>query len=173
MKGISEIEFIISVFVFITSVSFVTVIIINNIPIFHNNAISDSLKARSWQYSEILLFDEGYPSNWQTKQLSEIKRIGFSTGSKYLIDNSKLTKLGVLCTSPGGYNQVKTLLGLGVKNDIVIEASNLDDSPIIGGSKTLCSPDVITQLRPQFQTVRLAVLNIVGMPIIRIKITIL
>ena len=173
MKGVSEIEFIISVFVFITSVSFVTIIIINNIPLFHNKAFTDDLRAKSWQYSEILLFDEGYPKNWQTKQLTDVKRIGFSSGF-YIIDRTKLNQLNVFCSDPNiGYNKIKNLLGLDVANDIVIEASNLDDTPVIGTSKIICGPSVTTQLRPQFQIVRLGILNFDDKPVIRLKITIL
>jgi len=43
MKGIVEIEFIISVFVFITSVSFVTLVIVSNIPLLHNTASGENL----------------------------------------------------------------------------------------------------------------------------------
>ena len=173
MKGVSEIEFIISVFVFITSVSFVTIIIINNIPLFHNKAFTDNLKAKSWQYSEILLFDEGYPKNWQAVQLADIKRIGFSSGF-YIIDRTKLSQLNVLCSDPSiGYSKIKNLLGLDAVNDIVIEASNLDDTPVIGASKIICGPPVTTQLRPQSQITRLAVLNSGDMPVIRLKIIIL
>ena len=168
MKGITEIEFIISVFVFITTISFVTIIIINNIPFFHNTALGNNLKTKSWQYSEMLLFDEGYPNDWNAKQFSEIRRIGLSS-SRYFVDINKLSKLSVFCSDPNvGYKSVKNLLGIDFTNDIVIEASYLDDSPIVG-SKMICGPSVITQLRPQFQTIRLGILNSSDMPIIRIR----
>src|SRR3989344_4139578 len=129
MKGLEEIEFIISVFVFITSLSFATILIVNNIPTFHGAAASEGLKAKSWQYSEMLLLDEGSPQNWHS---ATAQRIGLSTGGRYMIDNAKVQKLATLCSSD--YNSAKSLIGLGAENDIIIEISYLDDSPI-GASK--------------------------------------
>ena len=101
MKGMAEIEFILSVFVFITTVSFVTSIVISNMPLFHSTSTSDTLKAKSWQYSEMLLLDEGDPANWQTLPFDEVNRIGLSTGKRYVIDQDKITKLAAFCLNPG------------------------------------------------------------------------
>lgn len=172
MKGIAEIEFIISVFVFITSISFVTVLLINNIPLFHNSAFTEGLKSKSWQFSEMLLFDQGYPKDWQTKQFNEVRRIGFSSGSRYFIDQNKLSGMNAFCLDPNtGYNGIKQLLGLDYRNDITIEASYLDDSPVLAAKK-VCGPAVQTESRPQFQITRLGILDANDMPIIRLKITI-
>ena len=78
VKGIAELEFIISVFVFITTISFVTFLIINNIPILHGLSASESLKSKSYQYSELLLFDEGVPMNREDESDTQnLKRIRF------------------------------------------------------------------------------------------------
>lgn len=172
MKGLEEIEFIISVFVFITSLSFATILIVNNIPLFHGTAASETLKSKSWQHSEMLLFDEGYPMDWETRPLSEIKRVGFSTGRRYFLDTDKLTRLNALCMSQG-YNTTKGLLGLDPRNDIIVEASYMDDSPVIGLSKTICKPSVVTQLRPQFQTVRIGLIDSPDRQMARIKVVII
>lgn len=172
-KGFTEIEFIISVFVFITSISFATAIIVHNVPLFHVTAASEQLKAKSWQHSEMLLLDEGSPVNWHTKPFSEVERIGFAA-NRYLIDRNKLDQLRLLCSDPGvGYNSVKSKLGLTAANEMIIEASNLDDSPVVGGTKTLCRPAVISGTRPQFHTIRFGVLNFGDMPVIRIKVAII
>lgn len=173
MKGISELEFIISVFVFITTISFVTIIIVNNIPLFHTATVSERLKARSWQHSEMLLLDEGYPADWQTKMFSEVERIGLSSG-RYFLDRNKLNQLSLLCSDPNtSYSAVKAKMGLTAANDIIIEASNLDDSPVVGASKTLCRPAVLTETRPQAHTIRFGVLNFGDKPVIRIRVAII
>ncbi|MFA4819996.1 MAG: hypothetical protein WC613_03505 [Candidatus Aenigmatarchaeota archaeon] len=169
MKGVVEIEFVISVFVFITTVSFVTGIVISNLPVFHSASTSETLKSKSWQYSEMLLFDEGAPLDWQLPD-KDIKRIGLSTGSRYFLDESKIIKLYDLCSV--GYAAVKDKLGVDTRNDIVIEVSYLDGSPV-ASSVTVCGPNVITQIRPSFQTVRLGVLNTADRPIVRIKVIII
>ncbi|HIG96845.1 MAG TPA: hypothetical protein HA230_00675 [Candidatus Aenigmarchaeota archaeon] len=166
MKGVVEIEFIISIFVFITTVSFVTSIVISNMPLFHGASMSDTLKAKSWQYSEMLLFDEGAPTDWQLPD-KDVKRIGLSNGKRYVLDKDKIDKLAALCSS--GYASVKDKLGLDFRNDIIIEVSYLDDSPVTGSSKTICGPSAVTQIRPRFQTVRLGILNDADKTIIHIK----
>ncbi len=163
MKGIAEVEFIISVFVFITTISFVTFLIINNIPLLHNAALTDRLKSRSYQYSELLLFDEGSPKNWHTEPENS-SRIGFSSGNMYFLDDKKIRALADICQD---YQNAREKLALD-SFDIVIEASHLDDTPITGDSKAICKPAVTTQLRPQFQTTRIGVLT--NMTIVKIKV---
>lgn len=171
MKGMAEIEFIISVFVFITTVSFVTSIVISNMPLFHGASMSDTLKAKSWQYSEMILLDEGAPTNWQTLSFNDVNRIGLSTSKRYVLDKDKIDKLAAFCSS--SYASVKDKLGLDIKNDIIIEASYIDESPVTGGSKTICGPGAISQIRPRFQTVRFGILNDADKTIIRIKVIII
>lgn len=174
MKGLAEIEFIISVFVFITTVSFVTSIVISNMPLFHGASASSTLKAKSWQHSEMLVFDSGSPTDWQIQQFSDVKRIGLSAGTRYLLDKSKIDELAAMCADPlVGYASVKDRLGLDTRNDIIIEVSYLDESPVTGSSKIICGPSTITQIRPRFQTVRLGVLNDADKTILRIKVIII
>ncbi len=156
MKGVTEVEFIISVFVFITTMSFVTLLIINSIPLFHTTALSDSLKARSYQYSELLLFDEGHPKDWNKDTAN---RIGLSSGKRYFVSKTKVDELGALCALPNGYNTLKNKLQLSNELDIIIEVSYLDDMPVSGSSTIICKPPVTTYLRPQFRTARLGVLS--------------
>ncbi len=168
MKGFQEIEFIISVFVFITTISFVTLVIINNVPLFYNIALTENIKAKSYQFSEILLFDEGYPKNWDTMQLSGINRIGLSTGQNYFLSPNKISKLSEFCSAPDDYETVKNRLGVAQERDIIIEASYIDGSPITG-SVQICAPPFITKIRQQFQTTRFGVLDNLEMPIVKIK----
>jgi hypothetical protein len=174
MKGVIEIEFIISVFVFITSISFVTIIIVGNIPTVHNAAISENIKSTAYQYSEMLLIDEGAPADWNTFPFSEAKRVGFSTGIRYLLDIGKITQLSDLCRDPDvGYNIAKNRLGVDFAHDIVIEVSALDGSPVAGGDVIICRPLSTSSLRQRFSVARLGVLNDASKSIVRLRVTIL
>ena len=157
MKGIIEVEFIISVFVFITSVSFVTLIIVSNIPLLHNTANGENLKAISYQYSEMFAFDEGYPVNWSDGNFADAQRLGFSTGRRYFVDINKITKFSAYCTDPlVRYSAIKSRLGL-TSMDIVVEVIRLNGTAVVG-SGPLCGPTVSSRLRQQFTTTRLGML---------------
>ena len=169
MKGVVEIEFIISVFVFVTSVSFVTLIIVSNVPLLHNTASGEVSKAMSYQYSEMFLFDEGYPSNWESGNFADAMRMGFSSGKRQALDINKITKFSAYCTQVG-YDAIKTRLGVDNYHDITIEAARLNGSAVVG-NVILCGPQVTTKLRQQFYTSRLGVLSTGA--IIKIKTTII
>lgn len=174
MKGVVEIEFIISIFVFITSISFVTFMIVGNIPIAHNNALGESTKSRSYQYADMLLLDEGYPRNWSlaNEPFVNNRRIGFSTGKRNVIDTDKLLKLSSMCSDiTVGYAVIKNRLGLDYVHDIVIEASRLDGSPVVGTTNVICASGLRTALRQQFQTNRLGVTT--AGDIVKIRVTII
>ena len=172
MKGFQEIEFVISVFVFITTVSFVTIIIINNIPLFYNIALTENLKSKSYQFSQMLLFDEGYPRNWDTMQLSDISRLGLSSGQKYFLDKNKIDSLSAFCSNPNNYEIVKSKIGIASERDFILESTYLDGSPV-GSTAQVCKPPVTTKIRQQFQITRFGVLNIADRPMISMKFTII
>ena len=166
MKGLAEVEFIIAVCVYITTIAFVTFFIIANIPLLHNTATTNLLKSKSYQYSELLLFDGGSPKNWHLNPQSA-DRVGFSSGRRYFLDSNKIAALSTLCLNYGSAVQKLALNEF----DIVIEASYLDDAPVVGSSATICKPGVTTQLRPQFQTTRFGVLS--DMSIVKIRVVII
>ena len=164
-KGFAEIEFIISIFVFITTISFVTFLIISNIPTLHGTSYTERLKVISYQYSELLVFDEGAPKDWQLDS-ANANRVGFSAGQRYFLNKNKIDALASLCSD---YQTARSKLALDQQYDITIEATYLDDSPVSSG--IVCRPSVTTQLRPQFQTTRLAVLQ--DLKIVKIKVSII
>ncbi|HLC76674.1 MAG TPA: hypothetical protein VJH04_00555 [archaeon] len=172
MKGFQEIEFVIAIFVFITTISFVTLIIINNIPLFYNIAQTESLKSKSYQHSQILLLDAGYPSNWNTLPLTSISRIGLSSGPEYFIDKNKINKLAEFCSTPNNYETVKIKLGIAAERDIIIESSYPDGTPV-GASLQICKPPITTQIRQQFQTTRFGVLDTPDREIVSIRFIII
>ncbi len=174
MKGVIEIEFIISVFIFITTMSFVTFLIVSSIPAFHNTAVGELVKSRSYQFAEIMFMDEGSPTNWQIQPFADVKRIGFSTGKRYVIDQSKLDQLAALCQpepAGAGYQSVKNRLGLDSNYDITIEASYLDGAPVTAEA-VVCGPLIVSQLRQQFHFTRLGILNTADQKMIRMIFTI-
>ncbi|MCX6818403.1 MAG: hypothetical protein NT129_00185 [Candidatus Aenigmarchaeota archaeon] len=116
MKGIVNIEFVLSVIVFITTITFVTMTIVNNIPFLHRESISEHVKSKAYQISDILLFDEGYPSNWNE---NTVARLGLSSGKSYELSTQKITDLNDSCAlNP---NRTKELFGeLGIYVDINI-----------------------------------------------------
>ena len=157
MKGVVEIEFIIAVFVFITTISFVTFLIVDSIPAYHTTASGESLKSKAYQFSEMLFMDEGYPRNWNTLPFAQTNRIGFSSGERYRFDETKIAYLYSVCQpAPGGagYLAVKNRLGLESAYDIIIEAYYIDNTPV-ADSAIVCGPDVLSQLRQQFQFTRI------------------
>ncbi len=169
MDGIAEVEFVISVFVFITTVTFTSALIVGNIPLFHDSSVFETIKSKSYQYSELLLFDEGYPKDWNW---GTVERIGLSSGKRYFVDESKMTELNTICNSPNGYNFTKSQLGLDYTREIKVEATYLDGSPVVGTSPIICEPNV-GGFRQQFHTVRYGVLDVIGTPVIKLTVTVM
>jgi hypothetical protein len=167
-----EIEFILSVLVFVVSISFVTLVIVGNIPLLHNTATGENAKAMSFQYSEMLVLDEGYPMNWSDGNFAQVVRMGFSTGQRHVVDGAKISKMSVYCNDPlTGYTAVKANLGFGNDRDVVIEASRLNGSALFGSSVQVCGPPLESRARQQFHTNRLAVLP--SGEIVKIRVTVI
>ena len=151
MKGIIDIEFIFSVMIFLTTITFVTFIIISNIPLFHREAVNEDLRARAYEISELLLVDKGYPENWDAPNIAA-ERLGLSGGGRYNLSSDKITELKSMCQT--SYENVKTLLGHDYRNDVTIEIIDSGNNHLLE-----CLPPVITTVRPKFQITRFAVLK--------------
>lgn len=149
MKGVINIDFVVSILIFLSTISFVSVSIVNNLPIFHHESLSDTLKARSYQISHLFLFDEGFPSNWD---MNTVQRIGLSE-DPYILDRDKIDELNALCLSD--YERVRALL-IDYKRDVIIEmrsSENPEQDPILS-----CG-DVKTNIRPEFIIKRFAMVD--------------
>ncbi|MBI4171089.1 MAG: hypothetical protein HY514_05295 [Candidatus Aenigmarchaeota archaeon] len=144
MKGTLDIEFIISVLVFMTTITIVSISIINNFPKLHQEIFSQDLKAKSFQISELLMFDRGEPTNWDTLPVTSVKRLGLSNGTKYDISPEKVSALQGYCTA-GNYAGVKDLLGLDFRNDVSIEVRDID----LGTVVLDCRPAAVSEIRAQ------------------------
>ncbi len=164
MKGVIDIEFILAIVIFVSTISFVSFTIISNIPVFHNQANSEDLRSRAYQISEQLIFSSGEPQNWDA---TNAKTIGLSTGYAYILSNSKITSLAAMCSS--NYTYVKYMLGQDYRNDIIINITSL-----AGVSKLNC-PSTGRKVAPkpassEFEIVRFATLDDKSIVKIDIKI---
>jgi hypothetical protein len=144
-KGVLDIEFMLSVFVFLTALSFVLITLVSNIPKFHQDTVSQDIKAKAFQISEMLMFDQGWPTDWTG---STAKRIGLSEGSRYILNSSKIDNFVSLCIND--YSRVKNMLGLEYNNDIVIEINT-------GGTTKICKPAAVSTSRSKATVTRLGV----------------
>ncbi len=148
MNGQSNIEFLISTLVFLMIISFSVLSVTENYPTFHRESMKNYLISKSFQLSELLLWDTGYPKNWN---LSNVKMVGLSVGSPYILDKEKISYLN--CTNYTDYQRLKSILKLPPNLDFIINITN--------GSNTLssCAPEFISTTRPKYTITRFAVIN--------------
>ncbi|MBI3190999.1 hypothetical protein HYZ41_04835 [archaeon] len=143
-----DVEFILSVVLFFSTITFVSFMIILNVPIFHNEAVNEDIRARAYEISQMLLFDEGYPKNWD---ITNIKTIGLSTGDNYVLSDGKIASLDALCSS--NYTFVKGMLGQGFRNEIRISITDSNGADLLS-----CMPKSRGSGRSEFMISRFATL---------------
>ena len=160
MKASINIEFILSVVVFLGAISFVTINIINvSLPFFHKEAVNDELKSKAFHISELLLFKKGVPGNWDE---TNVRGLGLSSGEPYIIEESKILALNDSCS-----NDYQGVLGLLYQKniDVVIDIIDLD-----GNNLCRCGPMVSSKARPEFSLQRIAVLDNVDKDIVKMTV---
>jgi len=154
-----DIEFVLSIIVFLSIISFVTYVIISNIPVFRTEAAAEDIRSKSYEISQLLLLDKG-TKNWAKDvsngvPLDEV-RIGLSSERRYVLEATKVEVLDGLCNDAYGY-------GYKDVRDWVFGPSSVYDVRInvTDGIETLafCGPIVSRTQRPEFQTVRFAALD--------------
>lgn len=151
MKAVLDIEFILSVFVFLASLSFATAAVGRNIPVLKEGALVDTMRSESYQISELLVATHGAPENWETVGDDEIERIGLARENNVL-ESRKVDRLQELCRDD--YEKVNRMLQQ-VQTDVVLELMEADGTNALSA----CRPAVDTHRRPIFSTRRTAVLN--------------
>jgi len=161
--GLIDIEFMVSIMVFLTVITFVVISILNNIPRLHQETLSQDLKSKSFQLSELLLFESGWPPNWDTEPVGNVDRIGLSNGTKYYMELTKMAQLESFCSTD--YGSVKDLMGLDFRNDIIIEVVDLSSTVLL-----TCEPAVVSQIRPIATTMRIGLNSLNGILIMRVSI---
>jgi hypothetical protein len=151
-KAQVNLEFIISVAVFISTLTFITVNVMNIFPTFQSEINKDILKSKAWQISEIL-FKKGYPENWEN--LDEVAMLGFSTDKYYVLNKTKLTVINQ-CDSTS-YDKIRELLNLDIREDFIINITLIE-----GATKreyVYCGPRVISLVAPKLWVTRFALIN--------------
>jgi hypothetical protein len=162
-KGVIDIEFILAVVVFLSAITFVSYVIIGNVPALHRESLSEDLRSRAYQVSQLLLFDQGEPADWDTNPLS-VQRLGLSTGEAYTISSAKITALATVC---GDYNNLKSLLSQDFTKDVKISVVDAAGTSLLD-----CGPAVNTTIIPEFPVVRYAVLQD-GTTIVRLLVSVI
>jgi len=121
VKGITNFEFVLSLFVFLSTISFVSLTIVNRIPNLHEDSIGDEIKVQSFVVSELLLFDQGDPAQWSNET---VRRLGFSNGTRYVIDQKKLDNFSIVCER----DRQALIDALGY---VIVNITTLDDGPVM------------------------------------------
>jgi hypothetical protein len=163
MKAAVNIEFILSMVVFLGAVTFVTFSLINvTLPFFHKEAINDEIKSKAFHISELLLFKEGNPSDWDE---NNVGGLGLSTGDSYVLSASKVLALNATCAK--SYEKVRQLLSQN-QFDVSIDITGLN-----GNAYCKCGPLVKSVARPEFSVQRIAVLDNPSKDIVEISVKVI
>jgi hypothetical protein len=122
-------------------------IAINIIPTMHRYSLTEDMRSRVYQISEVLLFSGGYPEYWDE---TNVESIGLSQNF-YVLSATKVQNLKNLCQN--NYQKVRELLGQDYSTDIVINMTYQNDSSVF-----LCKQR-LSRSRPEYVINRLAVLD--------------
>lgn len=162
MKGILDIEFILSVMVFLGVTAFaVFMIAVNIMPSIHRFSVTEEMRSRTYQMSEVLMSSQGSPVDWNE---TNVNSLGLSSQEFYILDPTKIDNLKKLCDS--NYDRARELLGYDYTTDISINITYND-----GTSSSLCGQKSRTRLRPEYTINRVAVINRTGvLSIVRLSV---
>lgn len=155
MKAVVNVEFFVSVIVFVSTIFFLIISIVSVIPQFHEGSALISLRSRSFAVSEALLLDEGAPRNWDSASAGSIKRIGLSTKEKYVLSLKKIDKLKAMCDAD--YENVRNLVAGDPKYAVTIKVTDVDTDP--ENPYMECAPSAISAVLPKSVIRRYAVLE--------------
>jgi hypothetical protein len=99
MKALVTIEFILSLAIFLSAISFIALTINSRIPLFEQQSALDNLLSEGYQITDLIMFSEGEPRDWETDVPNSV-RVGLSSGEDYTISTSKLDALDAFCNDP-------------------------------------------------------------------------
>ncbi|MAH43525.1 hypothetical protein CL614_07470 [archaeon] len=114
MKAQTGIEFIVSTMIFLLTITYATLTIINNMPVYHDYAVTEDLITRSYQMSEYIVFDY------------------LASTDRYVIDSVKKNALVDICEGSG----VDTV----IRNQNIRDEFDLDSKDIILTIKEVDDP---------------------------------
>jgi hypothetical protein len=157
MKGIADVEFILSTMIFLGIITFVTFNIVSNIPGLRDTAMTETLHVRAYEVSQLLLFDQGLSctsgtctTDWYGAPTADVKRMGLSAGERYLLDKRKIAAMQAICNAD--YKTIRTAFG----DKIFDLRLNMTDSA--GDQLLACGPPLIRTSRSETKITRFAVL---------------
>lgn len=125
MKAQLSIEYVVSLSLFILFVSYLFFNILNILPLYLNEIRNERIKSEAYQISEILVNDPGEPSDWETKEDWEIKRIGLSNenyNKTNLLSVSKINRLKNECEND--YDKILDWLDTDYQISITMSSKN-------------------------------------------------
>lgn len=157
-----DIEFVLSVFVFVIVIGFVSMIIISNVPLLRSSALSDDLKARAYQVSYQITFYKGLNAagngnNWND---ADVSQVGLAS-DRYDLSLIKINELNELCAS--SYERFRDLVAQDFKRVVIVNVSTTT-------TLAYCAPQKITIVNPEFQISRFA---LIGTNVARVTVSVL
>lgn len=112
-KGQLSIGFYTALILFIGVLGYLTYQLFQLVPVTTNAIRFETTRIEAYQISEMLVDDGGYPIDWNTHQLPDIKRLGLSDtmqNKTNLISSAKATSFNTICTN--NYRDVQNLLDI-------------------------------------------------------------
>lgn len=142
-KGQINVEYIVSLTVYITLATYIAFQLSQQTPVYLRAVREEYVKSETYQLSELLINDVGYPEDWNTlwpSSPSDIKRVGLSGGVKTnLVSVDKIDALDDICSSD--YDNLVEMLGIDVDDyQISVFVKDTTNDVILLD----CSPTVIT-----------------------------
>lgn len=142
LKGQSTLEYLLSFSLFIAIVIYIYLMYMANVPKFVETAKIENIRSKSFQLSQHLISDVGYPADWYIYADDLIKRIGLSDqnyNQQNMLSKLKIDRLQQVCGGEG-YGKVQNWLALNQSFSIYI--SDIDPNTGIRTPMASCSPPI-------------------------------
>lgn len=120
MKGQFNIEYLVSLAIFIVILVFVSSQVAQVVPRLHSESTSNQLDAKGYRITDTLIKTNGEPDNWES---STPKSIGLAK-EPYILSDAKITAFKNLCSS--NYNLVRSIFGFRPGSDFEITIASGD-----------------------------------------------
>src|SRR3989344_4461656 len=152
MRGVTNIEFLVAAFVFLTVIAFISFSILTNVPLLRGRAGSEDIKSLAYRLSEQIIFDKGLNAAGTSSQwtAADFSRIGFAGNRPYEILDTKINELKILCSTRTGYEKFKDFIGSSADVELITSFAT---------EEKICIFNVTSLSRNQFTVTRPAVMN--------------
>jgi len=147
--------------VFLSVTSFITIQIINSVSTMRRDLAIEDTRSTAFQISNIIMFDEGHPENWNA---DNVERIGLSSGF-YALSTTKIDELKDICESENGYRKFLSIIGIEFSKDVYLNVSTLEGETIV-----LCAPSVESVIRNRAEILRTSFVQGKGIVKVDVKV---